>query len=244
MADLSRILGESFKHLHMGDKFIEPVIEESWKRILMNEFYSDYFLGLKRFLQEEKKRYPIYPPGKSIFAAFDNAPFDKVKIVVLGQDPYHGPGQAHGLCFSVNKGVKKPPSLENIFKELKHDLNIDIPRHGNLEGWARQGVLLLNATLTVRASQPGSHQGKGWEQFTDAAIKALSDLRSGLVFLLWGNYAQAKEALIDTNKHHVLKAAHPSPLSATRGFFGCRHFSKANAFLASQGKEMINWNID
>ena len=167
-----------------------------------------------------------------------------VKVVILGQDPYHGPGQAHGLCFSVNKGIKKPPSLENIFKELKNDLNIEIPRHGNLEGWARQGVLLLNATLTVRAYKAGSHQGKGWEQFTDAAIKALSEKRSGLVFLLWGNYAQAKESLINNDTHHLLKAAHPSPLSAARGFFGCRHFSQTNAFLETQGKEIINWAID
>ncbi len=225
----------------MNDFSVNPVIEESWKQVLIEEFHADYFLALKRFLVHEKKKYQVFPPGQFIFSAFNHTPFDKVKVVILGQDPYHGPGQAHGLCFSVNKGIDKPPSLVNIFKELKADLGIELPRHGSLEGWAIQGVLLLNATLTVRAHQAGSHQRKGWEQFTDAAIKALSEKRSGVVFLLWGNYAQAKQALIDTSKHHVLKAPHPSPLSASRGFFGCKHFSQANRFLAGQGKEIINW---
>lgn len=220
------------------------MIEESWKLALQKEFQSDYFLSLKRFLVEEKKMHRIFPPGQFIFSAFKHTPFEQVKAVILGQDPYHGPGQAHGLCFSVNRGIEQPPSLVNIFKELNSDLGITIPKHGNLEAWAKQGVLLLNATLTVRAHQAGSHQRRGWEQFTDAAIKALSDRRSDLVFLLWGNYAQAKEALINTHKHHVLKAPHPSPLSASRGFFGCKHFSLTNQFLASQGKEIINWAID
>ncbi len=227
----------------MGGGFVEPVIEASWYRILTDEFGSDYFSELKRFLLSEKSSYTIYPPGRSIFSAFDKTPFEAVKVVILGQDPYHGPGQANGLCFSVNNGVENPPSLKNIFKELNDDLNIAIPRHGNLEVWANQGVLLLNATLTVRAHQPGSHQGKGWERFTDSAIKALSEKRNGLVFLLWGNYARAKEALIDSTRHYILKAAHPSPLSASRGFFGCKHFSKTNTYLAKQGREIINWAL-
>ncbi len=222
---------------------VKPVIEDSWKQILSEEFDAPYFRELKQFLVEEKKEFTIYPPGNQIFSAFDNTPFHEVKVVILGQDPYHGPGQAHGLCFSVSKGVKPPPSLKNIFRELRDDLGIPEPVHGYLGSWARQGVLLLNATLTVRARQPGSHQNRGWEKFTDAAIVALSEKRSGLVFLLWGSYAQAKEAMIDTRKHHVLKAPHPSPFSAARGFFGCRHFSAANKLLREQGKEEINWTI-
>jgi uracil-DNA glycosylase len=222
---------------------INPVIEESWKHILQEEFYSDSFSSLKNFLLEEKKKHIIYPPSKLIFSAFDKTPFDKVKVVIIGQDPYHGEGQAHGLCFSVPIGVKKPPSLENIFKELHEDLGIPIPNHGNLEKWAEQGVLLLNATLTVRKNQAGSHQKKGWEDFTDGVIRKISLLKNGIIFLLWGNYAQAKSQLIDTSKHFVLKAAHPSPLSAYNGFFGCKHFSKTNELLKQQGKQEINWQI-
>ncbi|MCB9002615.1 MAG: uracil-DNA glycosylase [Bacteroidales bacterium] len=222
---------------------IHPKINESWYKVLAPEFEKDYFIQLKQFLVEEKKHYAIYPPGSMIFNAFNFTPFDEVKVVLLGQDPYHGAGQAHGLCFSVAEGVKPPPSLVNIFKELNDDLGVPIPSHGNLEKWARQGVLLLNATLTVRANQAGSHQQKGWEQFTDTAIKSLSDLRYGLVFILWGNYAQAKETLIDSSKHLILKAPHPSPFSANRGFFGCKHFSKTNKFLAEKGKEPIDWSL-
>ncbi|HPD95154.1 MAG TPA: uracil-DNA glycosylase [Tenuifilaceae bacterium] len=222
---------------------MHPKINESWYKVLAPEFEKDYFIQLKQFLVEEKKHYAIYPPGSMIFNAFNFTPFDEVKVVLLGQDPYHGAGQAHGLCFSVAEGVKPPPSLVNIFKELNDDLGVPIPSHGNLEKWARQGVLLLNATLTVRANQAGSHQQKGWEQFTDTAIKSLSDLRYGLVFILWGNYAQAKETLIDSSKHLILKAPHPSPFSANRGFFGCKHFSKTNKFLAEKGKEPIDWSL-
>jgi uracil-DNA glycosylase len=223
---------------------IKPQIEETWKNALLDEFQKDYFIKLKGFLIEEKKKYTVYPPGSQIFAAFNHTPFSSVKVVILGQDPYHGPGQAHGLCFSVPKGIPAPPSLQNIFKEINSDLGLPIPNHGNLEKWAKQGVLLLNATLTVRANQAGSHQNKGWETFTDAAIKALSDHHKGLVFILWGNYAQAKTHIIDTNKHFVLTAPHPSPLSASRGFFGCKHFSKANRLLTSIGKEPIDWSLD
>jgi uracil-DNA glycosylase len=223
---------------------IKPQIEETWKNVLMDEFKKDYFIKLKEFLVEEKKKYTVYPPGSQIFAAFNHTPFNSVKVVILGQDPYHGPGQAHGLCFSVPKGTPAPPSLQNIFKEINSDLGLPIPNHGNLEKWAKQGVLLLNATLTVRANQAGSHQNKGWETFTDAAIKALSDQHKGLVFILWGNYAQAKTCIIDTNKHFILTAPHPSPLSASRGFFGCKHFSKTNRLLTSIGKEPIDWSLD
>lgn len=222
---------------------INPVIHESWKAILGNEFGSSYFISLKTFLVEEKHKYVIYPPGSQIFSAFDFTPFENVKVVILGQDPYHGKGQANGLCFSVSDGIQKPPSLQNIFKELQSDLGIPISKSGNLESWAKQGVLLLNATLTVREGQAGSHQNKGWEMFTDAVIRSLSQQRSGLVFLLWGAYAQAKAKMIDVTKHHILKAAHPSPLSAYNGFFGCRHFSKANALLRQMGKEEINWAL-
>lgn len=222
---------------------IDPKIEDSWKEILKEEFNKPYFLELKQFLQGEKKTQTVYPPGSLIFNAFNSTPFHDVKAVILGQDPYHGPNQAHGLCFSVLNGIASPPSLVNIFKEIQNDLGIQPSLHGNLEKWANQGVLLLNATLTVRANQAGSHQNKGWEQFTDAAIIALSKHREGIVFLLWGAYAQAKVKIIDTKKHHILTAPHPSPLSVYRGFFGCKHFSKTNDLLKSMGKSEINWNI-
>ena len=222
---------------------VNPVIEESWKAVLGEEFEQAYFLNLKAFLLEEKQKCRIFPPGKLIVNAFDHTPFDKVKVVLLGQDPYHGPGQAHGLCFSVPGGIQKPPSLLNIFKELQSDLGFEPPSHGDLTKWADQGVLLLNATLTVRENQAGSHQNHGWETFTDAAIKQLSLRRSGLVFVLWGNYAMAKRSLIDTSRHFILTAVHPSPLSAHRGFFGCRHFSQINNLLRQQGVNEIDWNL-
>ncbi len=229
--------------MHAQTPTIRPVIEESWRDTLQAEFSAPYFMELKNFLRQEKQLHTVYPPGSKIFAAFDHTPFHNVKVVILGQDPYHGVGQAHGLCFSVNQGVQKPPSLVNIFKELKEDLGIPIASHGNLESWAKQGVLLLNATLTVRAHQAGSHQNKGWERFTDAAIKALSEQRKGIVFLLWGSYAQAKAEIIDSTKHHILKAPHPSPLSASRGFFGCRHFSVTNRILMNNGEQAIDWSL-
>lgn len=222
---------------------VNPRMEESWKGYLQEEFNSDYFAQLKAFLLEEKRCCTIYPPGSLIFNAFNSTPFNRVKVVILGQDPYHGPGQAHGLCFSVPEGIPQPPSLRNIFKELQSDLGIAPPSHGNLQRWAEQGVLLLNATLTVRANQAGSHQGRGWETFTDAAIRALSQHRYGIVFMLWGNYAGAKSILIDSDKHLILKAPHPSPLSANRGFFGCRHFSRANSYLEQKGKDPVDWNL-
>jgi len=222
----------------------EPKIESEWLEILKHEFEKPYFAELKSFLVEEKKLYRIYPPGNRIFAAFDHTPFSKVKVVILGQDPYHGDGQAHGLCFSVPDGVAIPPSLVNIYKELSTDMGIAIPKSGNLEKWADQGVLLLNATLTVRANQAGSHQRRGWENFTDEVIRQLSAQQTGLVFILWGSYAQAKESMIDTSKHFVLKSVHPSPLSVYRGFFGSRHFSKTNELLVSIGKTPINWNLN
>jgi uracil-DNA glycosylase len=217
-----------------------PQIEESWKAVLQDEFQSAYFQELRQFLIEEKQEHIVYPPGPLIFNAFNLCPFDKVKVVILGQDPYHGPGQANGLCFSVSNGIKHPPSLVNIFKEMQKDLNIPYPKTGDLTGWASQGVLLINTSLTVRAHTPMSHQGKGWEQFTDAVIRQLSEKREGVVFILWGRHAQNKRVLIDTSKHYLLEAAHPSPFSAN-GFFGCRHFSKANYLLLQQGKDPINW---
>jgi uracil-DNA glycosylase len=222
---------------------VNPKIEASWLEELKDEFDKDYFLELKKFLLEEKRLYQVYPPGPRIFAAFDVTPFNKVKVVLLGQDPYHGPGQAHGLCFSVPHGIKPPPSLVNIFQELKEDLGIPVPSHGNLERWAGQGVLLINATLTVRANQAGPHQNKGWERFTDQVIRILSERRDHLVFMLWGNYAQAKSEMIDSSKHLVLKAAHPSPFSVYRGFYGCRHFSAANEWLIKNGMSSIDWNL-
>lgn len=209
----------------------------------MDEFQSDNFKNLKGFLIIERKKHTIYPPATKIFASFNYTPFNQVKVVIIGQDPYHGEGQANGLCFSVSDGIPVPPSLQNIFKELHNDLGHTIPKTGNLEPWAKQGVLLLNASLTVQANQPGSHQKQGWEQFTDAAIKALSENKKGLVFLLWGKFAQAKEILIDTSKHHVLKAPHPSPFSVHTGFFGCRHFSKTNEWLKKEGVREIDWRI-
>jgi len=222
---------------------VNPQIEESWREALNAEFQSPYFKELKEFLIAERERFTLYPPGRQIFHAFQLTPFHSVRVVLLGQDPYHGAGQAHGLCFSVPGGVAQPPSLVNIFKEIRNDLGFPVPSHGNLEKWARQGVLLLNATLTVRAGQPGSHQKKGWETFTDAVIRLLSDKRVGLVFLLWGKFAQEKEALIDTNRHYVLKAAHPSPYSASNGFFGCRHFSRTNEILSRHGLEPVDWCV-
>ena len=218
-------------------------IDSSWYEVLKAQFEAPYFGQLKEFLVGERAQYTCYPPGSKIFAAFDRTPFDKVKVVILGQDPYHEPGQAMGLCFSVPDGIAVPPSLVNIIKEINADLGVNIPcTSGDLSGWADQGVLLLNATLTVRAHQAGSHQRHGWELFTDAAIRELSSRRSGLVFLLWGSYAISKKAFIDRGKHLVLTAPHPSPLSAYRGFFGCRHFSQANAYLKAQGLEPIDWS--
>ena len=222
---------------------INPTIEESWKNVLYEEFQKDYFVKLKEFLVEERKKFIVYPPAQKIFSAFNYTPFDKVKVVIIGQDPYHGAGQANGLCFSVSSGIAQPPSLQNIFKEIYNDLGIAIPTTGNLELWAKQGVLLLNATLTVRANQAGAHQKHGWEEFTDAAIRALSEKRNGLIFLLWGRFAQAKELLIELSKHHILKAPHPSPFSVHSGFFGCKHFSKTNEILKKEGLEPIDWKL-
>jgi uracil-DNA glycosylase len=216
-------------------------LESSWKKYLESEFSKDYFLQLAEFIRKEYSMQTIYPPGPQIFNAFEFCHFDDLKVVVIGQDPYHGPGQAHGLCFSVQDGIKKPPSLVNIFKEIQNDLGNVIPESGNLERWAKQGVLLLNATLTVRAKSPGSHQKKGWEEFTDKVIEVISSETEGIVFLLWGAYAQKKGDRIDTTRHFVLKAAHPSPFSAHNGFFGCGHFSRTNEFLKSIGKVPIEW---
>lgn len=216
-------------------------IEESWKEALMPEFSKDYFIRLTDFVRKEYHETTVYPPGKLIFNAFNLCPFDKVKVVIIGQDPYHGPGQAHGLCFSVNDGIQPPPSLVNIFKEINNDLGKPIPQSGNLTRWAEQGVLLLNATLTVRAHQAGSHQRRGWEEFTDAVIRKLAEGKSNLVFILWGAYAQKKGAFIDRSKHLVLTSVHPSPLSAHSGFFGNHHFSLANDYLIKNGKTAIDW---
>ena len=216
-------------------------IEESWRSHLQGEFDKPYFATLTQFVRSEYATRQIFPPGRQIFNAFDLCPFDRVKVVIIGQDPYHDDGQANGLCFSVNPGTPFPPSLQNIFKEISDDLGRPMPTDGDLSRWARQGVLLLNATLTVRAHQAGSHQGKGWEQFTDAVIHELSAHRDHLVFMLWGSYAKAKGAQIDTSRHCILTAAHPSPLSAYRGFFGCHHFSLANAYLTSHGFTPIDW---
>lgn len=219
-----------------------PAIEAGWAAQLRAEFQAPYFAALKHFLVQERARHRVYPRGGDILRAFQLTPFAEVRVVILGQDPYHGPGQAHGLSFSVPAPVPPPPSLQNIFKEIQRDLGPFSPKSGDLSGWARQGVLLLNATLTVRAGEAGSHQGQGWERFTDAAITALSRHRTGLIFLLWGRHAQAKEALIDADRHYVLKAPHPSPLSAHRGFLGCGHFSEANEILMAQGAPPISWN--
>lgn len=216
-------------------------IDASWKKHLAGEFEQPYFEALREFVRDEYAARRIYPPAAQIFRAFDDSPFDSVKVVILGQDPYHGPGQANGLCFAVNPGVAAPPSLVNIFREIETDLGHPVSRDPDLSRWARQGVLLLNATLTVREAQAGSHQNKGWERFTDAAVHALAREREGLVFLLWGAYARRKGAGIDRGKHLVLECAHPSPLSAHNGFFGCRHFSRANAWLAARGEKPIDW---
>ncbi|HRX93101.1 MAG TPA: uracil-DNA glycosylase [Chitinophagaceae bacterium] len=219
-------------------------IEPSWKEALATQFIQPYFQQIVLHIKTEKSQgKTIYPPGSQIFNAFDTTALDHVKVVILGQDPYHGPGQAHGLCFSVQDGVPPPPSLVNIYKELQSDIGMTPPGHGNLTAWAKQGVFLLNASLTVRASEPMSHSKIGWANFTDAVIKTISDKREHVVFLLWGKFAREKKVLIDQNKHLVLEAAHPSPLSAHNGFFGCRHFSKANEYLVKNGIEPVNWQL-
>lgn len=220
---------------------MQVTLEPSWKAQLSEEFEKPYFQELVDFVKEEYRSNTIFPPGQMIFNAFDSCEYDDVKVVILGQDPYHGPGQAHGLCFSVPDGVPPPPSLVNIYKEIRSDLGINPPKSGNLQRWADQGVLLLNATLTVRAHQAGSHQQKGWEEFTDAAIRKLAEKRTGIVYLLWGSYAQKKGSFIDSQNNLVLRAPHPSPLSAHRGFLGCRHFSKTNEFLIQNGHSKIDW---
>ncbi|VUD56684.1 Uracil-DNA glycosylase [Thalassocella blandensis] len=219
-------------------------LDASWMEVIGDEFDQPYMQNLKQFLREEKRQgKKIYPAGDDIFNALNTTPLNKVKVVILGQDPYHGPGQAHGLCFSVMPGVRFPPSLLNIFKEINSELNLPMPNHGCLQSWAEQGVLLLNATLTVEDGKAGSHQGKGWETFTDAVIKQLADRTEGLVFLLWGSYAQKKGSVIDPKKHYVLKSAHPSPLSAHRGFLGNGHFIKTNEYLQKSGKDVIDWSL-
>ena len=219
-------------------------LHDSWLSRLQDQFEQEYMQKLRQFLLTRKRhRAVIYPPGNQIFNALDSTPFDKVRVVVLGQDPYHGPGQAHGLCFSVQPGVKIPPSLVNIYSEIQSDLGIAPPSHGYLQSWAEQGVLLLNAVLTVERGQAGSHQGKGWEKFTDAVVQLLNEEREGLVFMLWGNYAKRKGSVINRHKHLVLNAPHPSPLSAHQGFFGCRHFSQANEYLQQHGQEPIDWSV-
>ncbi len=222
---------------------VDPKIEESWKKILFDEFQKPYFKALKEFLVEEKKHHTIYPSGSHLFAAFDHTPFDKVKVVILGQDPYHGAKQAHGLSFSVQDGIAHPPSLQNIFKELSDDIGSPSPKNGNLSAWADQGVFLLNTVLSVRANEANSHRGRGWENFTDAVIKLLSRQKEHLVFILWGAPAGLKASLIDTKKHLILQAPHPSPLSSYRGFFGSKPFSKTNDYLIKNGKTPIQWAL-
>lgn len=223
---------------------MEVKINDTWKAVLKNEFSKPYFLEIVGFLRTEKMAGKIiYPSGPMIFNAFDRTPFDKVKVVIIGQDPYHGKGQAHGLCFSVQNGVPPPPSLMNMFKEIQTDLGLKIPASGNLTKWADQGILLLNASLTVRANEPMSHAKIGWAQFTDTVIRKVSEQKENVVFLLWGKFAQEKQALIDETKHLVLKAAHPSPLSAYNGFFGCRHFSKTNEYLIKNGIDPLDWSL-
>jgi len=219
-------------------------IETGWKDVLKNEFTQPYFQQVVHHIKTEKLQgKTIYPPGPQLFNAFNTTPFDHVKVVILGQDPYHGPGQAHGLCFSVQPGIPPPPSLVNIFKELQDDTGFSIPNHGNLTNWARQGVFLLNASLTVRAGEPMSHSKIGWAQFTDTVIKKISEKKKNVVFLLWGKFAQEKRVLIDESKHLVLAAAHPSPLSAHAGFFGCKHFSKTNEYLVQKGIDPVDWSL-
>jgi uracil-DNA glycosylase len=223
---------------------MEVKIEAGWKEILKNEFNKDYFQQIAAFLKTERAQgKTIYPPGGLIFNAFDKTPFDKVKVVILGQDPYHGPGQAHGLCFSVPDGVPPPPSLVNIYKELNTDIGMPISKTGNLTKWAERGVFLLNAVLTVRANEPASHSKIGWMEFTDAVIRKISSEKEGVVFLLWGRFAHDKQVLIDETRHHVLKAAHPSPFSADKGFFGCKHFSKTNELLMRRGIGPVDWSV-
>lgn len=216
-------------------------IESSWGERLNSEFEKPYFNELTSFVKSEYSNNEVYPPGSLIFSAFDHCPFQDVKVVIVGQDPYHGNGQANGLCFSVNDGIRHPPSLQNIFKEIQNDIGTAIPESGNLDKWAKQGILMLNATLTVRASSPGSHQNKGWEEFTDAVLKSISEQKTNVVFILWGAYAQKKGAFIDAQKHLILKSPHPSPFSAHSGFFGCKHFSKTNQYLKSIGLKEIEW---
>jgi uracil-DNA glycosylase len=222
---------------------VSPRIGDEWWNLLREAFEASYFSELKRFLVREKKEHTVYPPGDRIFAAFDHTPLSKVRVVILGQDPYHGPRQANGLCFSVFDGIEHPPSLVNILKELGSDLDLPYPASGDLSKWADQGVLLLNATLTVRKGEAGSHRGQGWERFTDAVVKKLSDEKEGLVFLLWGKQAQEKGKQVDPFSHHVLEAPHPSPVSAHKGFFGCRHFSKTNEILRADGFDPIDWDL-
>ena len=222
---------------------INPKIDESWREVLFDEFQKPYFGSLKEFLTSEKQKHTVYPHGSNIFAAFDNTPFDNVKVVILGQDPYHGVNQAHGLAFSVNEGVPFPPSLQNIFKELRDDMGCDIPKSGNLTSWTKEGVFLLNTVLSVRASEANSHKNRGWEIFTDSVIRRLSEQKENLVFILWGNPAGTKASLIDEKKHLILKSPHPSPLSSYRGFFGSKPFSKTNEFLKSEAINPIKWCI-
>jgi len=230
--------------IEMGDTKTEIKLETSWKERLLSEFDTERMKNLRAFLmQEYKSGKTIYPRGEEFFAAMNLTPFDKVKVVIVGQDPYHGPGQAHGLCFSVREGVPFPPSLQNIFKELHSDLGVPIPKSGCLEKWARQGVLLLNAVLTVEAGKAAAHQGRGWEEFTDKIIHILNEQKEGLVFILWGSYAQRKAAFVDRKKHFVIEAVHPSPLSAHRGFFGTKPFSRTNAYLRSRGLQEIDWDL-
>ena len=220
---------------------MEVKIASDWKALLESEFEKPYFEELTRFVKEEYATHRIYPRGSNIFRAFDKCPLDRLKVVIIGQDPYHGPGQAHGLCFSVEEGVPHPPSLQNIFKEVAADIGSPIPTSGNLDRWAEQGVLLLNAVLTVREHEAASHAGRGWEQFTDAVVRAINEQKEGIVYLLWGSYAQKKGAIADPARNCILKAVHPSPLSVYRGFFGCKHFSRANEYLVAQGKTPIQW---
>jgi uracil-DNA glycosylase len=234
--------GDKWLSLVKMNKTMDVSIHPSWKQVLQSEFDKPYFKELTQFVKREYDQHRCFPRGAEIFAAFNRCPFDRTKVVIIGQDPYHGPGQANGLCFSVNEGVPHPPSLINIFKEIEKDLVRPYPQSGNLERWADQGVLLLNATLTVRAHEAGSHQGKGWETFTDRAIAKLVSERKGIVFLLWGGFAKKKTKLIDLQQHHVLTSGHPSPLSANRGYwFGNKHFSKCNEILALNGNKIINW---
>ncbi len=216
-------------------------ISESWKGLLQEEFDKPYFEELTHFVKSEYSAGQVFPAGRNIFRAFDKCPFEKLKVVIIGQDPYHGEGQANGLCFSVDDGVQYPPSLQNIFKEIHDDIGSPIPKSGNLDRWAEQGVLLLNAVLTVRAHQAASHAGRGWEQFTDAVVRIIAQRKEGVVYMLWGNYAQRKGQIADPQRNLILKSVHPSPLSVYRGFFGCKHFSQANNYLISQGKEPIIW---